>query len=138
MFSSLPAPALTSAFLGIASHVTYFIRAEHLFYPCTFIYFCFLLTPIISFIVLTRFADYSLHEALNVVGVTWWSFTGLLWLSMGVYRTFFHRLGGYPGPFLARLSQLWRVWKNLREENYRGLDKLHEIYGEYARVGTCW
>jgi tryprostatin B 6-hydroxylase len=96
------------------------------------------LTPIISLIILVRFAHYPLQGALSVVGVTWWSFTGALWLSMSVYRAFFHRLGGYPGPFLARLSQLWRVWKNLRAEHYRVLDELHRKYGEYVRVGMCW
>jgi Holliday junction resolvasome RuvABC ATP-dependent DNA helicase subunit len=54
---------------------------------------------------------------------------------MGIYRVFFHRLRGYPGPFLAKLSQLWRVWRNLREENYLVLDELHRTYGEYVRVG---
>lgn len=135
MFPSTPALALASAFLGVASHLTYFIRANYLFYHGTLIFFCFLLTPITCLIVLIRFAHYPLHEALKVVGVTWWSFTGALWLSMGVYRAFFHRLGGYPGPFSARLSQLWRVWKNLRGENYRVLDQLHSEYGEYVRVG---
>ena len=138
MLSSLLVLSLASAFLGIASHLTYFISARHLFHHCTLIFFCFLLTPIASLIVFIRFAHYPLQDALSIVGVIWWSFTGALWLSMSVYRAFFHRLGGYPGPFLARLTQLWRVWKNLRGEHYRVLDELHRKYGEYVRVGMCW
>jgi uncharacterized membrane protein len=130
--------ALASAFLGVISHLAYLIRADHLFYHTTLIFFCFLLTPITSLLALTRIAHYPSREALVLVGVTWWSFTGAIWLSMGVYRAFFHRLGGYPGPFSARLSQLWRVWKNMRGEHYKVVDELHKTYGEYVRVGMYW
>jgi hypothetical protein len=127
--------ALASAILGVISHLAYFIRADHLFYHTTFIFFFFLLTPTTSLLILTRIVDYPLREALVLVGATWWSFTGAIWLSMGIYRAFFHRLGGYPGPFSAKLSQLWRVWKNVRAENYKVVDDLHRKYGEYVRVG---
>ena len=70
MFSSIPLLALASAFLGITSHLTYFIRSDHPFYHCTFIFLCFLLTPITSLLVLTRIANYPSREALNLVGVT--------------------------------------------------------------------
>lgn len=135
MLSSIALLGLTSAFLGVTSHLAYFIHAKHLFYHSTFIFFCFLLAPITSFLVLIKIADYSFREALSIVGVTWWSFTGVLWLSMGIYRAFFHRLGEYPGPFLARLTQLWRVGRNIRGENYLVMDELHRKYGEYVRVG---
>ena len=135
MSPSTPVLALTSALLGVTSHLTYFIHSHHPFYHCTFIALTFLLTPIVSLVFLTRIASFPLHEALRLVAVTWWSFTGSIWLSMGIYRTFFHRLRGYPGPFLAKLSQLWRVWRNLRKENYLVLDELHRTYGEYVRVG---
>ena len=127
--------ALTSALLGLTSHLTYFIHSHHPFYHCTFIALTFLLAPIISLVFLTRIASFPLHEALRLVAVTWWSFTGSIWLSMGIYRAFFHRLRRYPGPFLAKLSQLWRVWRNFRKENYLVLDELHRTYGEYVRVG---
>jgi hypothetical protein len=136
MVPSILLIVLAPAFLGIASHIIYFIRSDSHFYHCTFIFLCFLLTPITSLLVLTQIANYPSREALNLVSVTWWSFTGAIWLSMGVYRAFFHRLGRYPGPFLARLSQLWRVWKNLRGEHYRVVNELHMRYGEYVRVGT--
>jgi hypothetical protein len=127
--------ALTSALLGLTSHLTYFIHSHHPFYHCTFIALTFLLCPIISLVFLTRIASFPLREALRLVAVTWWSFTGSIWLSMGIYRLFFHRLRRYPGPFLAKLSQVWWVWRNLREQNYLVLDELHRTYGEYVRVG---
>jgi len=135
MSPSTPTLALTSALLGLTSHLTYFIHSHHPFYHCTFIALTFLLAPIISLVFLTRIASFPFYEALRLVAVTWWSFTGSIWLSMGIYRAFFHRLRRYPGPFLAKLSQLWRVWRNLRKENYLVLDELHRTYGEYVRVG---
>lgn len=138
MLTSILFIAFASASLGIISYLTYFIRDNRVFYHSTFIFLSFLLTPIVSLLLLTQTAHHSFREALTLVSVRWWSFTGAMWLSMAVYRAFFHRLGGYPGPFLARLSQLWRVGKNLRQEPYKVLDNLHSKYGEYVRVGMFW
>ncbi|KAJ5180127.1 cytochrome P450 oxidoreductase [Penicillium capsulatum] len=56
--------------------------------------------------------------------------------SMLFYRGALHRLRRFPGPFCARLSNLYATslsFKNLRL--YEELDKLHSEYGDYVRIG---
>lgn len=66
------------------------------------------------------------------------AFTLLLgiYTSMLVYRVFFHRLGTFPGPFLARLSNFYITFlagKNMQE--YKEVQRLHEKYGDFVRTG---
>ena len=60
-----------------------------------------------------------------------------LFSSIGIYRVFFHRLRRFPGPFLARVSKLWHVWKCVksRSQNHIVLDELHKQYGDFVRTG---
>ncbi|KAH6879524.1 benzoate 4-monooxygenase cytochrome P450 [Thelonectria olida] len=56
--------------------------------------------------------------------------------SILVYRMAFHRLNTFPGPFVARLSNLFgtSLWlKNYQV--YNEIQKLHNKYGDYVRVG---
>jgi hypothetical protein len=60
-----------------------------------------------------------------------------IYLSMAVYRVGFHRLERFPGPFLARLSNLYItgvVFK--RHQEFLELDKLHKQYGDVVRIGV--
>ncbi|KAJ5579664.1 cytochrome P450 oxidoreductase [Penicillium hispanicum] len=59
-----------------------------------------------------------------------------VYASMLLYRAAFHRLNRFPGPFLARLSNLYvtsLVAKKL--QLYDVTEKLHMKYGDYVRVG---
>ncbi|KAK5993999.1 Cytochrome P450 monooxygenase FCK2 [Cladobotryum mycophilum] len=60
-----------------------------------------------------------------------------LFLSMTVYRVFFHRLTreGFPGPWYAPISKLWHVWACRDSMNHVLLDKLHKQYGDFVRTG---
>lgn len=68
----------------------------------------------------------------------------ILWLyhilgvysSMLVYRGFFHRLGKFPGPFLARLSNLYLTMMSSNLHLYEEIGKLHRTYGDYVRTGN--
>ena len=127
------AAAVTSA-LGVISHLTYWIRGEHqAAAPLTAL--TFLLEPLFLFAFLLSYPGLSGLEALRFVTVTWWAYAVSVWISMLVYRAFFHRLGSYPGPFLARLSKFWHVSKIGNLDNYKLLDKLHAEYGPYVRTG---
>ncbi|CAG8025211.1 unnamed protein product [Penicillium salamii] len=56
--------------------------------------------------------------------------------SMLVYRTFFHRLVKVPGPFLARMSNLFvTVLAMKRLQLHEELHSLHSRYGDYVRIG---
>jgi hypothetical protein len=130
----IPVAAVASA-LGILSHLAYWIHGEH-HAAAPRIVLAFFLEPIVLFAFLFGYTGLSIFEALRFVTVTWWAYVASVWMSMFVYRAFFHRLGGYPGPFFARLSKLWFVSKLGKLDNYKQLDKLHARYGPYVRTGT--
>ena len=58
-----------------------------------------------------------------------------LFTSITVYRTCFHRLRPFPGPFLARTSKLWHSWQVRYSTNHLLLEKLHKEYGTFVRTG---
>ncbi|OJD40248.1 cytochrome p450 [Diplodia corticola] len=56
--------------------------------------------------------------------------------SILVYRGFFHRLRRFPGPWPARLTKLYAVWKSARSVQWhRELERMHEEYGDVVRTG---
>ncbi|KAI0126220.1 cytochrome P450 [Xylariales sp. AK1849] len=56
--------------------------------------------------------------------------------SVLLYRGHFHRLGSFPGPYLARLSSFYAVIKATKHDKYHlHLLALHQQYGDVVRVG---
>lgn len=59
-----------------------------------------------------------------------------VYASMLVYRAAFHRLGKFPGPFGARLSNLWITGKSIgKQDKYLVIQDLHKKYGDVVRIG---
>jgi len=56
-------------------------------------------------------------------------------LGYVVYQTFLHPLARYPGPFLAKLTDLWQVNQFLTLDQPYHLTRLHEKYGPVVRYG---
>lgn len=55
---------------------------------------------------------------------------------MAIYRAFFHPLCGYPGPFMARITQFWLPFNvSEKADSAWFIDRLHKKYGEYVRLG---
>jgi benzoate 4-monooxygenase len=52
-----------------------------------------------------------------------------------VYHRFFHPLAGYPGPFWASITNLWKVYHLWTLHLPETLAALHDHYGEVVRVG---
>ena len=66
--------------------------------------------------------------------VTWAGLSGIF-LSMSVYRLFFHRIRHFPGPFGAKLSSWWASsLHGKRWHFYKGVAGLHRQYGDYVRI----
>lgn len=61
-----------------------------------------------------------------------------LYASMLAYRASpVHRLGGFPGPRAARLSNFYFAARALgTKQEYSVLKELHETYGDVVRIGT--
>ena len=74
------------------------------------------------------------QSSLNA-GCTLISFTLALYLSLVVYRIFFHRLKRFPGPRYAAVSKLWHAYHCLGGKNYLFLQELHRKYGDFVRTG---
>lgn len=73
----------------------------------------------------------GIRNGVSVAG----SFTLALFLSMAIYRTFFHRIRHFPGPRLARVSKLWHTYHCLNGQNHLLLERLHRQYGDFVRTG---
>lgn len=56
-------------------------------------------------------------------------------LGYVLYQQFLHPLAGYPGPFLASLTDLWQVYQFLTLRQPYHLTELHAKYGQFVRYG---
>jgi hypothetical protein len=70
--------------------------------------------------------------------ITMGSFTVVMFASIAVYRLFFHRLGSFPGPTMAKVTKLWHAGQCLDGKNHLVLDILQQQYGDYVRTGEIW
>ncbi|KAH8727656.1 cytochrome P450 [Phaeosphaeriaceae sp. PMI808] len=60
------------------------------------------------------------------------------WLYIGTYRTFFHPLRTFPGPFKARLSKWWSIKQTLDSSRrlHRTQQQMQKQYGDFVRTNT--
>lgn len=133
-FASLAIASLS----GVSAHLLYFIRGEH-----------HLAAPHIGVTYLILSAIAVLYTCIFEVhgdGILHTSFTGLafviahvlaLWISIIIYRLFFHRLRRFPGPLSMRVSKLTHIYHLLRNKakNHILLEELREEYGDIVRTG---
>lgn len=62
-----------------------------------------------------------------------------LFTSITVYRLFFHKLSGFRGPFIARLSSFYLAWLSAKRLHLHDeIDVLHSRYGDYVRTGNMF
>lgn len=127
---------LGAALVGISSHHAYFIHGDHTITlpPLLIIMICVCSVIIIG---LRAFSTVSVSQSVPIIGEHCAAYLAGLWGSILLYRAFFHRLRGFPGPFAARLSQFYHLWCVRRFDRYRWLDGLHKKYGPVVRIGRC-
>ncbi|KAK2616801.1 hypothetical protein QQS21_000178 [Conoideocrella luteorostrata] len=59
-----------------------------------------------------------------------------LYISMLIYRAYFHRLHSYPGPFLAKLTNFYITALSVRKlQLFKVVQNLHAQHGDYVRLG---
>ncbi|TVY78438.1 Cytochrome P450 monooxygenase FCK2 [Lachnellula suecica] len=93
--------------------------------------------PCLLIAVLTRLGKLSIRDASAASAMTTGAFFVGLFSSMLTYRLFLHRLGSFPGPTGASLSKFWHIVQLGKYDNYKRLDKWHEQYGDFVRIGPC-
>ncbi|KAI1109696.1 cytochrome P450 [Nemania sp. NC0429] len=124
---------LVAAALGVLSHVTIFIRGEWHMYGSllgrTFVTAAFAL----SCVEILHHGNLSIatRATVNIIG----SYLLSLFVSIAVYRIWFHRLRRFPGPRLASVTKLWHVWKCRKGDNHLVLEDLAKRYGPIIRTG---
>lgn len=130
----LPRWAALSAGSGVLSHLLYFIRGEH-HKQVVRLAQLFFLIPTALFVLLLRVGKCNITEASLTTFTLAASYLFSLWTSMLIYRAFFHRLGSFPGPPLAKLTKFWQIIQLGNYDNYKRLDRWHNQYGDYVRIG---
>lgn len=130
---------LTSLTVGVGMHVAFFRRGEWHLWALNFKFahlVLFLLLLILG--VRSAYPQNEWSQSVSTASFLVGAVVSGIFLSMLVYRAFFHRLTrhGFSGPFVARLSQLYQT--GLASKNLRLCDEveaLHKKYGDFVRTG---
>jgi hypothetical protein len=79
----------------------------------------------------------SLPYAIKDVSVIALCVTAGIFISLLTYRLLFHRLNKFPGPLVARLSNIYPTYLSTKKFHlYEEVQALHQQYGDYVRLGT--
>ena len=120
---------------GFLSHVFYFVNGEHHLQGPLFVKLC-LLTSLTYMMTDYYIRGFNFSLAFLRSFETIALFLGPLFISMLLYRTLFHSLTKFPGPFAARLTKFWHFARVARRsDNHRFLEELRKQYGDFVRTG---
>ncbi|GKT90115.1 LOW QUALITY PROTEIN: benzoate 4-monooxygenase cytochrome P450 [Colletotrichum tofieldiae] len=92
--------------------------------------------PILAPMITDPIKTIRLAEASKTAAILFSFLVAGIYSSMMVYRGLFHRLRQFPGPFLAKFTNLYvtlKIWN--RMHLHEDVRKLHEKYGDIVRVG---
>lgn len=123
-----------AASVGLLSHIFYFVRGEHHQHTLQYLQILFYGFFPSSFI-LARLLQVPYAQAMQLGAILIGSYFTALWMSMLIYRAFFHRLNSFPGPRLAKLSKFYQVFTGLRLDAFRRSHAAHKQYGNFVRTG---
>ncbi|KAK4609215.1 Cytochrome P450 monooxygenase AKT7 [Fulvia fulva] len=56
-------------------------------------------------------------------------------IGLVIYRLYFHPLAKYPGPLLAKITDLYQTYHALRGDRHLEFWRCHEKYGDIVRFG---
>jgi hypothetical protein len=121
-----------AASLGVSAHVFLFRHGEWDTWA-----FRIILVHLAALLVTFGTAHYSMvDQPVTLTSSIATAYLFGLYGSMLVYRAFFHRLGSFPGPAMAKLSNLYITFLSGRRlQLFRELESLHAKYGDYVRTG---
>lgn len=127
--------SVAAANLGFLSHVGFLIRGEH-HLEAPLLLKLFFLIPFAGGAVLHLGLALPPGVAVKLSFVGWVVYTASLFLSITLYRVFFHRLRRFPGPPLMAVSKLTHVYYSRRWDNYKQLEAWRS-YGDFVRTGKA-
>lgn len=126
--------ASTAAVLGVVFHNTFLrvVEVEAFMYTLVFVGFL----TLVGLFAVHLFAGFALPAALARVALLSTSFNVAVFVSIGIYRFFFHRLRRFPGPALAKISRFYSAYKASRGLKYfKQVGEWNEEYGDFIRTG---
>ncbi|KAJ4294979.1 hypothetical protein N0V90_006987 [Kalmusia sp. IMI 367209] len=123
---------LIASIVGVAIHLGIFIRGEH-HMKAPFLFWAHVV--ILIAIASGKYSGGNLRTGVEESALVLGSYMLSLFLSIAIYRTYFHRLRNFPGPTLAGITKLWHTVHSLDSKNHIVLDKLHKQYGDFVRTG---
>lgn len=125
---------LLAGLVGVLAHVLVFRVGEwDVASPSIFVFHVLVIaaTGLASHSQLTQF-----HVPATQIVACAGSYIAGLYMSMMLYRAFFHRLSKFPGPFLARLSNFYITARSVKKLHlFEEVQELHSQYGDYVRLG---
>lgn len=119
---------------GALSHVCYFNRGEHHFYSARYVQI-FATAFVAALILLCQWGEPKGKALAQVTAIAVFYLVGL-YTSLVIYRSLIHPLNQFPGPFGARISSFWLSAHLKDGDAFRQVQKLHEKYGAFVRVGS--
>ncbi|KAF1958643.1 cytochrome P450 monooxygenase-like protein [Byssothecium circinans] len=127
------ATTLITAFsAGISTHFLYFRRGEHHDHAPHLAS----LIPISWCSIFTFLAQtLGFGEAARTTTLLLSTFVAGVFISVIIYRLFFHPLRSFPGPILAAVTKFWHCAKLSNLQNQELLESLHQKYRNIVRIG---
>ena len=123
------------ALAGVVSHLAYFNRGEHHLYGAR--YFQIFVACYLTAIGITlEFINKSISRVFTDVSSLAISYLAGVYASLLIYRVSLGPLCKFPGPFGAKFSNLWFSLQLANHDAYKKVVKLHEIYGDFVRIGS--
>ena len=131
----LPLGFLLATSAGVISHNLVFVRGEYHMHAPMLLLLSLIFTLCLFLLFLFRDSNYHVMQNAMVTFSVISTYSISLLLSITIYRTRFHRLRNFPGPFGAKVTKLWHVWKTRDSKNYKLMEELHQKYGDFVRTG---
>lgn len=125
-----------AALIGALSHWTYFIHGEH--HHRLLLYFGLsVITPlaIVVFETCISAVPVSTRQAFIDAFILKFTYLTSLFLSILIYRLYFHPLRHFPGPKAMALSKWGHVFRSRKLDNHHQMDRLRRDYGDFVRTG---
>lgn len=124
-----------AAALGHASWLGYFHRNECHMYAMRYLQ-SFTLGCVGSVVALMNLHGDSLSQAASTVSATAASYLIGVYGSLAIWRLFLNPLNDLPGPYWARLGNLYMSANFKNSDAYYKLQEMHQKYGRIVRVGS--
>ncbi|KAK4622300.1 Cytochrome P450 monooxygenase [Fulvia fulva] len=132
---SVASASLTAFAVGTAAFWGYFHRAE-----CHMHAFTYLNSFLVSYVALAVYlCKVSLLDIPSAAALSTSAAAAFLAGAYGncmIFRLFLNPLNSFPGPYSARISDLWLSTQLGNSDGFYWLQKMHKKHGKFLRIGS--